>query len=220
MRFDINETLLRHVATGAGAAHTLRAEVARFSTDDVGETVARFLGARSDLRRLLRAQDVAKLVLRADDFADIMDVRKIVAEQEQGRLISYSRQKDHTAHTVYLYLLGIWMFDREPVLYLAIVCDELQKWDRYAAGDDVVEQIEQADRDSVESVDMELICTGTDERRALLRIAHPDQIDMANKLRKTLEARAPGYEKILKIEEYCPPADRKLQSTDGPRGLT
>ena len=37
-----------------------------------------------------------------------MLVRDIVAQQELRRLIQYGKQQDHTAHTVYLYLVGIW----------------------------------------------------------------------------------------------------------------
>jgi hypothetical protein len=464
MRFDVNQALLSHIATGAGAAHTLREEIRRFSTADLVETVSHFFGARSDIRRLQRAQDVARLVLRADDFADIMEVRQIVAEQEMGRLISYSRQKDHTAHTVFLYLLGIWMFDHlpalqeavrkksakasdkevckwflyhwlfasllhdigyafyelssvtvphlkrieaiyswdwvdkyvgkqkskessrrdlgnptmkeleaahkkwreayvppsfadaasplgildrlksapwlgdlsegwrgknifeilamgngltlenyatqvathgyapgtpavvdhavasglllfqyvsywfwlmkeldkpayddaaadynytlenvrtnvvwacqaaayhnvqpkvpgaqtlldcitleaEPVLFLAIVCDELQRWDRYPAGDAVHREFETVAGGTVEASDVELICVGADDRRALLRIDHKEKVDIVADLKRTLGARARGFEKIVQIEEYRVPSSTGLPEP-GPRGLT
>jgi hypothetical protein len=107
MRFDINQTLLRHVATGGGAAYKLRQDTNNLLPDLVGQ----FLGARSDITRLVRADEVAKAILSVHDFRDIMVVRNIVAQQELRRLIQYGKQQDHTAHTVYLYLLGVWFFD-------------------------------------------------------------------------------------------------------------
>src|SRR2546423_15515860 len=107
MRFDVNETLLRHLATGGGAAYALRDN----TNVTLTQLVAELFDARSDIRRLDKAQKVARTVLHVNDFADIMELRDIVAQQELRRLIDYAKQKDHTVHTVYLYLLGIWFFD-------------------------------------------------------------------------------------------------------------
>jgi hypothetical protein len=116
MRFDINEALLRHIATGGGAAFTLRT----LAGPKLTEQIAELFSARSDIRRLRCAQKVAKTVLLVYDFNDIMLVRDIVAQQELRRLILYSKQKDHTAHTVYLFLLGIWFFDHVSAIRSAV----------------------------------------------------------------------------------------------------
>ena len=115
--FDINETLARHLATGAGAAYLLRDRAQK----DLPEAVAELFAARTDVRRLERAQRVARKILHVNDFADIMELRDIVAQQELRRLIDYAKQKDHTAHTTYLYLLGIWFFDHVTDVHDAIV---------------------------------------------------------------------------------------------------
>ena len=117
MRFDVNETILRHIATAGGSAFALRQAADR----DLSELVAGLFGARSDIRRLDRAQLVARTILHVNDFSDIMELRDIVARQELQRLINYSKQKDHTAHTVYLYLLGIWFFDNVSEIHSAVV---------------------------------------------------------------------------------------------------
>ena len=117
MRFDVNETILRHIATAGGAAFALRQAADR----DLSELIAGLFGARSDIRRLDRAQLVARTILRINDFSDMMELRDIVARQELQRLINYSKQKDHTAHTVYLYLLGIWFFDNVSDIHSAVV---------------------------------------------------------------------------------------------------
>jgi hypothetical protein len=134
MRFDINETLLRHVATGGGAAYKLRQDTNNLLPD----LVAEFLAARSDVTRLVRANAVANAILAVHDFRDIMVVRDIVAQQELRRLIQYGRQQDHTAHTVYLYLLGVWFFDHVSDVQTAVTnkcstrsSDEVCTWFLY-----------------------------------------------------------------------------------------
>jgi hypothetical protein len=116
VRFDVNETLLRHMATGGGAAYALR----NSADSDLIGSIAELFGARSDIRRLDKAQQVARAILRVNDFGEMMAFRDIVAQQELRRIITYSKQKDHTAHTVYLYILGIWFFDHVTELRSAI----------------------------------------------------------------------------------------------------
>lgn len=120
MRLDINETLLRHIGTGGGAAYLLREKVKEVDRNFIDHIVDLF-SARSDIRRITRAQDVARPILSSEDFVDIMLLRDTVAKQEQKRLINYAKQQDHTAHTVYLYLLGIWFFDHVTALREAVL---------------------------------------------------------------------------------------------------
>jgi hypothetical protein len=106
MGANINDTLLHHLSTGPGAACFLRK-----TCPELLECVDRMFRSRSDVRRLVAAQDVARAVLKKNDADDLLRLRDIVATQELRRLIKYPDQKDHTAHTVYLYLLGVWLFD-------------------------------------------------------------------------------------------------------------
>jgi hypothetical protein len=116
MRFDINETLLRHIATGGGAAFELRNK----ANKEMTEVISDLFNSRSDVRRLERAQKAAEYILHIYDFGDILKLREIVATQELRRLIAYDKQTDHTAHTVYLYILGIWFFDHIPAISSAV----------------------------------------------------------------------------------------------------
>ena len=111
MTTDINGTLFHHLSTGSGAAYVLRRR-----RPELLKCVERLFQARSDIHRLHAAQDVAALVLEQHDFDDLLPLRSIVAVQELRRQITYAKQKDHTAHTVYLYLLGIWLFHHLPQL--------------------------------------------------------------------------------------------------------
>lgn len=106
---DINDTLLRHLATASGAAYNLRA-----NRPELLRAAGAFVSARGDVKRLDAAQQLASEILRKNDFGEMIDLRDIVARQELRRQIKYTRQQDHTAHTVYLYLLGVWLYDNLP----------------------------------------------------------------------------------------------------------
>ena len=107
---DINTVLLNHIKNKTGAAGCLRTLLGT-NANRMNSLVENLFNAKSDIRRLYHAQEFANLVLTIYDFGDILIMRDIVAKQELRRLISYGKQKDHTAHTVYLYLLGIWLYD-------------------------------------------------------------------------------------------------------------
>lgn len=126
MRLDVNATLLRHIGTGGGAAYVLREQVHKYD-DKFLDHLADFFSARSDMGRLKKAQNVARPILSTHDFGDIMLLRDKVADQEQRRLISYPNQRDHTAHTLYLYLLGIWFFDNVTDIQNAILGAQKRK---------------------------------------------------------------------------------------------
>jgi len=68
-----------------------------------------FLFATMDEVRLRHAADCAKAVLRPIDYEDADRFRQGVLKREVSGLISYQRQRDHAAHTLYNYLLG-WYF--------------------------------------------------------------------------------------------------------------
>jgi len=115
MKTDINSTLLVHLATGAGAASLLRQD-----RPELISVTQSFFEARTDIRRLDAAQEVAQLILSRNDLHDLIEIRDIVAKQELRRQIKYGNQQDHTAHTVYLYFLGLWLYDHLPELPAAI----------------------------------------------------------------------------------------------------
>lgn len=121
---NINQTLLTHLATGGGAAFKLRATfLLRGLQNMLPATLAAtlaFFQTRTDIRRLNAAQEVATAILSLYDQTELISIRDIVAKQELRRQIHYARQKDHTAHTVYLYLLGLWLYDNIPAITTAL----------------------------------------------------------------------------------------------------
>jgi hypothetical protein len=69
-----------------------------------------FLDATTDSVRLVRASKASRKVLAKYQLDELEDLRSSVQASELLRVIPYSRQTDHSAHTLYLYLLGIYLF--------------------------------------------------------------------------------------------------------------
>lgn len=107
----INERLLHHFRNGHGAAKYLRNRIV-----NLDQLLVDFFNARSDIKRIIQAEKVAEKVLETMEYKEILGLRKEVASLEIKRIIDYETQNDHTAHTVYLFLLGIWMYDHVSAL--------------------------------------------------------------------------------------------------------
>jgi hypothetical protein len=69
-----------------------------------------FLDATTDSVRLVRASKASREILHEYDMDEMEDLRSAVQASELLRVIPYPRQTDHSAHTLYLYLLGIYLF--------------------------------------------------------------------------------------------------------------
>ncbi|MBN2981853.1 hypothetical protein [Cohnella algarum] len=111
----IHSLLWRHFHSGAGAAGYLRGKIPGLS-----QYLNTFFASRSDFERLQRAEFLSERILSLTDFADMIPLRAEVATLEIKRLIAYKKQTDHTAHTLYLFLLGIWVYDHIPEIRQAV----------------------------------------------------------------------------------------------------
>ncbi|MBP1990560.1 hypothetical protein [Paenibacillus eucommiae] len=111
----IHTLLLQHFNSGAGAAGYLRGKIPGLS-----QQLARFFASRSDIDRLQQAELLSERILALTDFADMIPLRSAVATLEIKRLIAYKKQTDHTAHTLYLFLLGIWVYDHVSEIRQAV----------------------------------------------------------------------------------------------------
>ena len=118
---DINFTLYHHLSSGGGVSSVLRRDCSK-----IIDLTGRFISTRTDVRRLVNAQEVAKEILRRNDLVDLIAIRDIVAKQELRRLIRYEKQQDHTVHTIYLFLLGLWFYDHIPSIREAIYKEALK----------------------------------------------------------------------------------------------
>lgn len=109
--FPIATTLFHHLASGGGLAWRTRNR----SLDLLVEA-AKLANAYDDFTRRDAALDFARVALGLNDADEYVKLMEIVAVQEQLRTPNYSRQREHTAHVVYLYLLGIWFYDNVPLV--------------------------------------------------------------------------------------------------------
>ncbi len=104
-RTGINRVLLHWLMYDPGG----RRIVDQF--DDGFINLARgFFDATNDAQRLVAAEGLAKIVLLRHDMDDFAELRREVRTMELMRTISYPRQTDHSAHSVYVFLLGIWLY--------------------------------------------------------------------------------------------------------------
>lgn len=103
---NINCLLLRHFESGDRAAGYLRGRIPGFA-----HLLSDFFASRSDIERIQKAEYLSERILSLTDFVDMIPLRSEVATLEIKRMIAYKKQTDHTAHTLYLYLLGIWVYD-------------------------------------------------------------------------------------------------------------
>lgn len=78
--------------------------------------VRSFLDSRMDEIRLLKANELCKEILSATDLDDLEIFRDVVRKREGGRAITYPGQRDHSAHTLYNWLLGWYFFDKSNVI--------------------------------------------------------------------------------------------------------
>jgi len=84
------------------------------------EQLGKFLGSTMDEVRLRRAQDLAKTSLRIHDIHDADHFREGVLRREASGDIAYERQRDHSAHTVYNWLIGWYFYQHVPAIRKAL----------------------------------------------------------------------------------------------------
>jgi hypothetical protein len=74
------------------------------------DAIRDFMNSTTDSVRLVRASEVSRLILAKYELQELEELRSAVQVSELLRIIPYGRQTDHSAHTLYVYLLGIYMF--------------------------------------------------------------------------------------------------------------
>lgn len=80
--------------------------------------IQRFLAATMDEVRLRTSEDVVLEVLKQIGISDLAKFREAVLRRELLGEMAYEKQRDHTSHTLYNYLLGWYFF---------IHCDEIRE---------------------------------------------------------------------------------------------
>jgi hypothetical protein len=112
---NIHSLLMRHFESDGRVAAYLRGKIPGFSS-----LLSDFFASRSDIERIQKAEFLSERILSLTDFADMIPLRSEVATLEIKRMIAYKKQTDHTAHTLYLYLQGVWIYDNIPEIRTAL----------------------------------------------------------------------------------------------------
>lgn len=112
MRKEINETLYELVCgtPPAWTAGLKDDDKSAYFLTEHAEDIRAFLSATTDSVRLVAASKASRALLARHDLAELEDLRATVQLTELMRRIPYGRQTDHSAHTLYLYLIGVALF--------------------------------------------------------------------------------------------------------------
>jgi len=106
---SINEQLLHHFQHGSGAAKYLRNRIW-----GVLEQVERLFQVRSDLKRIAEAEKVAWSILEMMEYQEIAQLRRTLATIEAKETVVTEKKTDHATRTVYMFLLGVFLYDNVP----------------------------------------------------------------------------------------------------------
>jgi hypothetical protein len=116
--FPITATLAAHLVTGGGVAGYLRESPTLPSSEAGGHNLISallaLLESDEDHDRRETALRFARAVLVRNDADEYVDLLRIVAQQEKRHTPTYEKHREHTAHVVYLWLLGLWFYDNVP----------------------------------------------------------------------------------------------------------
>ncbi|TAK53697.1 MAG: hypothetical protein EPO24_14070, partial [Bacteroidetes bacterium] len=201
----INDILFHHFAISEGGA----AEQLRNSTKGLIERLSMFFLARTDSKRLLAAEAVAEVILKRNDLEDLLEIRRIVAKQELKHRINYINQQDHTAHSLYVYLLGIWFYDNIPTVKSSIknkmqnIESFLLQWIYASLLHDIgyafynLKEETQEDRDSID----EIFSWIWIEKQKASTEASNNNLDVLKKIHAEWESQ---YAQGLKIHNHSP----------------
>lgn len=101
--------------------HPYAEELGKDRIDNATKSLNDFLFATMDEVRFKHANDFAKYALDMIDMGELDYLRKGLLRREEGREISYLKHRDHSAHTVYNYILGWYLYENNPTLKKCIL---------------------------------------------------------------------------------------------------
>src|SRR5262245_45672147 len=87
---------------------------------DFASEIERFLSATMDEVRTSTSNRIVRSILDLIEISDFGLFRKSVLRRELTGTIAYPRQRDHSSHTLYNYLLGWYFFRHSPVVNEAL----------------------------------------------------------------------------------------------------
>jgi len=188
---DINSVLYCHLISGKGAAWEIR----RYCPNLLLQ-VKQFLASRTDISRLNNAQKVSDNLLKCYNREGLSNLRDIVAKQELSRLHNirpdiYNGKK----------LLDNITLVQNPICYLSIFCDELQRWDRFAAGISLLRKFRNWKEFSLESHEIKLSLQGNFDSNICAEFIIDNEEYDVEELKNILVQRLKNIDKIISIKK-------------------
>lgn len=83
---------------------------------DLNDDLRRFLFATMDEARLWHANSYAKAILKLIDIDDADHFRQGLLRREVAGNIAYSKQRDHSAHTLHNYIMGWYIYSNSGAI--------------------------------------------------------------------------------------------------------
>lgn len=117
MRCVTEELRSHYFFTEGRIAVGLRARGVNFE-----EILDNFLNSKTDSEKIKNSINFVEKICRANDIGDLVPLYAQVAMHEYDGLLAYKKQRDHTSHTVSLFLLGGYLIDNNILFY-----DQLMK---------------------------------------------------------------------------------------------
>ena len=105
---NLIETLWQYVQDESGHCYEYLGTPSLSAADL--NTARRFLFATMDETRLQYAADFSRIILNQEDMVDADHFREGVLKREASGEISYQKQRDHSAHSAYNWLLGWYIY--------------------------------------------------------------------------------------------------------------
>lgn len=115
---NLIETLWDYVNDKSGHCHEYLGTPSLSDADL--QTVRRFLFATMDETRLQYAADFSRIILNQEDMLDADHFREGVLKREASGEISYQKQRDHSAHSAYNWLLGWYIYSHSTAVRDAV----------------------------------------------------------------------------------------------------
>ena len=113
---DIEEQIYYHFARGGGLAAQIRNYFHHNQYFEWLNDLRSFFNAKMDIEKIIAARHISEMLLSRHHMQYLVPLIDIVAELELKRLTNYHKQSDHTVHCLYLYLLGVTIFDNSKAI--------------------------------------------------------------------------------------------------------
>lgn len=107
----VNDTLWSHITSGRGTASFIRDLISFWPNQSFIEDLGAFFEPDDWYEKNESARNSVEQILRTKGLDYLISLWEMLNILEEQRKMSYEKHTDHSHHSLYLFLLGIWFFD-------------------------------------------------------------------------------------------------------------